>query len=61
MYKAENFENAVKTAFTQGMAKGKLGIVKDIKRINFEGDGQPTAVKNKSISEQVGEALLKQL
>lgn len=58
LYKAENFENAVKTAYSQGMAKGQLTIVKDIKNIKFNSDGQSVPVEPKTVKQQVGEQLL---
>lgn len=61
MYKAKNFDNAVKAAWNQALAKGKSEIVKDLKNVNFTKDGVPDVPKLKSIGEQIGEQVAKQL
>lgn len=59
MYKAENFDNAVKAAAVQYLAKGRLEVAKDVKNINFKPDSSTEAPKSKSISESIAESVLK--
>lgn len=59
IYKAENFDNAVKAAAVQYLAKGKLEVAKDVKNINFKPEGGTELPKSKSISESIAESVMK--
>ena len=59
LYKAKNFDNAVKTAASQYFAKGKESVVKDIKNVNFKPDGQMEKVAPKTLGDQIGESIAK--
>lgn len=58
VYKMKNFDTAVKAAYQQGVAKGSLKEVKDIKNINFTAEGKSEVPKMKSINEQIAEGIL---
>jgi len=58
IFKAENYDNAVKAALTQGIAKGSHAIVKDIKVTNFNPDSKTQQVQNLTLSQQVGKQIL---
>lgn len=61
IYKAENFDNAIKATAIQYSAKGKEGVVKDIKNIKFNQDAKSDMPTNKTMGEQIGEQASKLL
>ena len=59
LYKMQNFDNAIKAAYQQGLAKGDHNTVKEIKNTNFKPDGKTDAPKMKSLAEQIADGILK--
>lgn len=61
LYKMQNFDTAVKAAYTQGLAKGNHKTVKDIKNTNFNPDSKTDTPRMKTLGEQIAENVEKHL